>query len=257
MSDIFISYKSQDRDTARAIAARFEACGYCVFWDAETPNGANWDQFIRDQLKAASVVIVLWSRAAAGSDNVRHEAQIARDAGTYAPALIEPMEVAELPMGMAATQMAKLYLSGEALASEWVRLDCAVRDLALARAPRWVRRFIVTLGSAAQRADNLREAAEAQAAALAREAKRGAAAQVSAEHEARVLADQVAALEAENQALSAQLAELQDRDLDRFAPRFRIRDDMDSVERPFDPEPGLDHILSSIRKIIGEEERAA
>jgi hypothetical protein len=144
MSDIFISYKSEDREKARAIAARFEAFGYNVFWDAETPNGANWDQFIRDELKAASAVIVLWSRAAAGSDNVRHEAQIARDGCVYAPVLIEPMEAADLPMGMAAAQMAKLYLSGEALASEWVRLDCAVRDMALARAPRWMRRFIVT-----------------------------------------------------------------------------------------------------------------
>jgi hypothetical protein len=61
MSDIFLSYKSEDRARAKIIAEALEQHGYSVWWDRVIPIGKNYDDVITEALDAAKCVIVLHS----------------------------------------------------------------------------------------------------------------------------------------------------------------------------------------------------
>ena len=43
MSDVFISYKSEDKDKAAIFAKAFEKQGWSVFWDKSIPPGKTFD----------------------------------------------------------------------------------------------------------------------------------------------------------------------------------------------------------------------
>jgi hypothetical protein len=74
--------------------------GYDVFWDREVPPGKDWDSWIRGELEAARLVIVLWTKAGVASPNVRHEAIIAREAGKLLPVIAEDLKPSDFPMGL-------------------------------------------------------------------------------------------------------------------------------------------------------------
>jgi len=59
MSDIFLSYKNDDRPKAKIIAEALEQYGYSVWWDRIIPPGKIFDEVITDALDAAKCVIVL------------------------------------------------------------------------------------------------------------------------------------------------------------------------------------------------------
>ncbi|HEU5284393.1 MAG TPA: toll/interleukin-1 receptor domain-containing protein, partial [Burkholderiales bacterium] len=61
MADIFISYASPDRETARTLAERLGELGHSVWWDRTIPPGRQFDEVIQEALHAARCVIVLWS----------------------------------------------------------------------------------------------------------------------------------------------------------------------------------------------------
>jgi hypothetical protein len=105
MSDVFLSYKSDDRETARTLAAALESEGYSVWWDREIPPGKSFDNVIKEQLDAARCVIVLWSAASVLSDWVREEAAEAARRKILVPALIDRVEI---PMGFRRLQAADL-----------------------------------------------------------------------------------------------------------------------------------------------------
>ena len=63
MSDVFISYKSEDRPRVEAIVDGLRQAGLSVWLDVETPGGASWRQTIDEQLEAARCVLVVWSAA--------------------------------------------------------------------------------------------------------------------------------------------------------------------------------------------------
>ena len=111
MADVFLSYSSADRAKAVAMERALSGAGYEVFWDQETPAGVDWDDWIRQKLKLAKVVVVLWSKTSIASPNVRHEAMIARDGGLLVPVLIEPLKPTDFPMG--------LYLVQALLLDRW------------------------------------------------------------------------------------------------------------------------------------------
>ncbi|MGZ8361806.1 MAG: toll/interleukin-1 receptor domain-containing protein [Allosphingosinicella sp.] len=100
MSDIVISYSSKDRDAAERVHDALTEAGYDVFWDREVPPGKDWDSWIRGELEAARLVIVLWTRAGVASPNVRHEAIIAREAGKLLPVIAEDLAPSDFPMGL-------------------------------------------------------------------------------------------------------------------------------------------------------------
>jgi hypothetical protein len=71
--DIFVSYKREDDDARAVLVAALEKVGYDVFWDAKL-NHDDWKGELRDEINRSAIVICLWSRKAAASDNVKAEA---------------------------------------------------------------------------------------------------------------------------------------------------------------------------------------
>lgn len=116
MSDVFISYSSDDRDTARAIAAELEQRGLSVWWDRVIPPGRQYDEVIEEHLAAARCVVVLWSAKAAASKWVKIEAGEALRRDRLVPALIE--DKVRIPLEFSRVQAADLSTWRAGVASE-------------------------------------------------------------------------------------------------------------------------------------------
>lgn len=91
-TDIFVSYSSADRATARRFAEHFEREGFSVWWDAALYSGQAFDEVIEAELRAAKAVVVLWSPRSVTSRWVRAEATLADRHNKLVPAIIEPCE---------------------------------------------------------------------------------------------------------------------------------------------------------------------
>jgi hypothetical protein len=74
VSDIFISYASQDRGRIGPLVEVLEARGWSVFWDTTLLPGETWRRKISSELDAAKCVIVLWSESSVDSHWVEQEA---------------------------------------------------------------------------------------------------------------------------------------------------------------------------------------
>ncbi|NOQ47403.1 MAG: TIR domain-containing protein [Desulfobulbaceae bacterium] len=105
MADVFISYKSEDREQARTLAKSFEANGWSVWWDRKIVPGETFDQVIERELDEAGCVVVLWSQNSADSDWVKNEAAVAAERGVLVPAMIENVK---LPLAFRRKQTATL-----------------------------------------------------------------------------------------------------------------------------------------------------
>ncbi len=77
MTDVFISYKREDRNYARKIAELLVERGYDVWWDIELLPGDRFADEINEILSNAKVVIVLWTPESIRSNWVKSEASIA------------------------------------------------------------------------------------------------------------------------------------------------------------------------------------
>jgi len=62
MSDIFLSYKSENREKAQVIDEALEQKEFSVWWDPIIPPGRKFDEVIEEELNAAKCVVVLWLR---------------------------------------------------------------------------------------------------------------------------------------------------------------------------------------------------
>jgi hypothetical protein len=89
MSDIFISYASEDRPKAKTLAEVLTRQGWSIWWDRRIPVGETFGRVIEKQIRAAKCVIVLWSKAALESDWVQNEASEGMQRGLLAPVFIE------------------------------------------------------------------------------------------------------------------------------------------------------------------------
>jgi TolB-like protein len=107
-SDVFLSYKAEDRARLRPLVAALEADGFSVWWDARISGGSNWRRDIEEHLTGAKCVIVAWSKRSIGPEGefVRDEASRARRLGTYLPIRIDSVEpplgfgeIQALPLG--------------------------------------------------------------------------------------------------------------------------------------------------------------
>jgi len=102
-TDIFVSYKAEDRSRLRPLVTALEAEGFTVWWDTHIGGGAHWREDIEQHLEAAKCVIVAWSKRSVGpaGDFVRDEANHARKRGAYLPICIDPVEP---PLGFGEVQ---------------------------------------------------------------------------------------------------------------------------------------------------------
>jgi len=93
MADVFISYASEDRETARKLAGILESHGYSVWWDRKIIAGQTYDQVIERELEAAGAAVVLWSKNSVTSEWVKNEAAVAAERGVLVPVLIENVKL--------------------------------------------------------------------------------------------------------------------------------------------------------------------
>jgi hypothetical protein len=88
VSDVFVSYASEDRATAASVARLLADSGFSVWWDRNILAGQVYDDVIESELARAGCVVVLWSANSVGSEWVRNEAGVAADRGVLVPVLI-------------------------------------------------------------------------------------------------------------------------------------------------------------------------
>ncbi len=89
MSDIFISYASEDKKKAGLLAEVLEEQGWSVWWDRTIPTGRKFDEVIDEALREARSIVVLWSRVSITKDWVLEEAEEGREKGILIPVFIE------------------------------------------------------------------------------------------------------------------------------------------------------------------------
>jgi len=107
LSDIFVSYKAEDRRRVQPLVDALEADGLSVWWDAHIGGGDEWRDTIQEQLDAAKCVIVIWSKRSIGPGGhfVRDEASRAQRRDIYLPVLLDRVEP---PLGFGETQALRL-----------------------------------------------------------------------------------------------------------------------------------------------------
>src|SRR6476619_140974 len=107
MSDVFVSYKAEDRRRVQPLVGALEAEGLTVWWDAQIGGGDEWRRSIEQQLEAAKCVLVVWSKRSTGPEGrfVRDEASRAMERGVYLPVRIDNVR---LPLGFGETQALQL-----------------------------------------------------------------------------------------------------------------------------------------------------
>lgn len=103
MSDVFVSYKAEDRRRVKPLVDALQADGFSVWWDEQIGGGAAWRQAIETELNAAKCVIVAWSQRSIGPEGtfVQDEATRAQQRRVYVPVLIDKVH---LPLGFGETQ---------------------------------------------------------------------------------------------------------------------------------------------------------
>jgi formylglycine-generating enzyme required for sulfatase activity len=105
MSDIFISYSSEDRDRILPLVNGLEKTGWSVFWDGTIPAGNPWRQFIGTEIKACRSVVVVWTEKSVTSDWVEEEAEEGKRRRILIPVLVDKVEP---PFGFGTIQAANL-----------------------------------------------------------------------------------------------------------------------------------------------------
>jgi hypothetical protein len=93
MSDIFLSYKSENRAQAKIIAETIEKYGYSVWWDRIIPPGKTFDEVIEGALDAAKCVVALWSKESVSSDWVKNEVREGTRRHILVPVLIDNAKI--------------------------------------------------------------------------------------------------------------------------------------------------------------------
>ena len=92
MSEIFISYATEDRERAQLLATTLGERGWSVWWDRKIPLGKSFDEVIEKALAQAKCVIVLWSAISVASEWVRNEASEGRRREILVPVFLEAVD---------------------------------------------------------------------------------------------------------------------------------------------------------------------
>ena len=149
-TDVFVSYKAEDRARLKPLVAALEAEGFDVWWDAHIGTGADWREEIQQHLDAAGCVIVAWSHRSVGPEGhfVRDEATRAKRRGSYVPIRLDDVEP---PLGFGEVQ-APLFSGwkGKRTDPRFVALVDAVKEHLTGEAP-VVRREVASVPKVSRR----------------------------------------------------------------------------------------------------------
>ena len=157
VSDIFISYKKEDKDRVARIVAGLRAEGLDVWWDQDIGPGHAWDDTIKARMEGARCILAFWSTLSVTAPWVKEEAGHGKGRGILVPARLDDVEP---PLGFGLIQAADLrYWTGDRRDPSWrafvasVRKVLAGEKIAQLLAPQFGRSrtigLVVTLGVAA------------------------------------------------------------------------------------------------------------
>jgi outer membrane protein OmpA-like peptidoglycan-associated protein len=100
MTDVFISYKREERGRCVAIYNALVDLKLSVWFDAHIEPGTDFDREIEREVRGAGAVLVLWSELAADSDWIRAEARTGRQSERLVAARLDdclpPLEFASV-----------------------------------------------------------------------------------------------------------------------------------------------------------------
>ncbi|MGD9979806.1 MAG: toll/interleukin-1 receptor domain-containing protein [Hyphomonadaceae bacterium] len=99
MADVFISYKREERDSARWLAEALHEHGFHVWWDADILPGEQYRAVTLEILQSCRAAIVIWSPKSIVSSWVLDEAQRALERGVLIPVHLEPISAYPLGFG--------------------------------------------------------------------------------------------------------------------------------------------------------------
>jgi hypothetical protein len=248
VADIFFSYSSVDRERVRPIHDALVAQGFQVFWDQKVPAGQNWDNWIRQHLTQSKCAIVFWSATSVGSDNVRHEAVVAKQQGKLVSVLLEELSAEQFPMGLYAQQAANLSRwDGDLGYEEWRKLR---RDFEAKLTPAWVRRQIDELEAELVGERARREGAEHRDSVLQAQIAKEAKTQQELKRERNEAREEIAALKITVEELMRARSELEARETDALQQVAALRATVDEVTRA---RSDAEQRLSKVRQVKAKE----
>ncbi len=105
MSDIFISYSSENREHIKPLVNALKQNGWSVWWDRKIPIGKRYDEVILQELEESKCVVVVWTKASVVSDYVHDEVTRATDQNKLFPIRLEEVNP---PFGFGKLQVANL-----------------------------------------------------------------------------------------------------------------------------------------------------
>src|SRR5215475_1842717 len=107
MSDIFVSYASEDRNRVLPLVNGLEKTGWSTFWDRVIPAGKTWRQVIGSELRVCRSVVVVWTENSVTSEWVLEEAETGKRRLILVPVLLDNVEP---PFGFGSIQYANLTM---------------------------------------------------------------------------------------------------------------------------------------------------
>ena len=105
MSDIFVSYASEERHRVLPLINALEKTGWSVFWDRTIPAGKTWRQIIGAEIRTCRSVLVVWTESSVTSEWVLEEAETGKRKQILIPVLLDEVEP---PFGFGNIQAANL-----------------------------------------------------------------------------------------------------------------------------------------------------
>lgn len=105
MSDIFISYASEERHRVLPLINALEITGWSVFWDRTIPAGKTWRQVVGTEIRTCRSVVVAWTTNSITSEWVLEEAETGKRRQILIPVLLDDVEP---PFGFGTIQAANL-----------------------------------------------------------------------------------------------------------------------------------------------------
>lgn len=130
MSDIFVSYASEDRERIMPLVRVLEKTAWSVFWDRTIPAGKTWREVIGGEIQSARCEVVVWTETSVKSRWVQEEAEVGIRRGILIPVLLDRVEP---PFGFGSIQAADLIgWDGDDSAAAVVRL---LKDISVILGP--------------------------------------------------------------------------------------------------------------------------
>ena len=89
MSNIFISYKREQRDWVRKLVTLLESYGLTVWWDPKIEVGEEYFKVINKIIADVDCIVVIWSHDSVNSPWVISEASVGMERNNMIPILLE------------------------------------------------------------------------------------------------------------------------------------------------------------------------